>query len=69
MRGLFVLILCIWAAQPAAAQRIPLRYGQAYSSLQTIFALPSLLPNATVTLCVKVWISACLPFQAAASDW
>ena len=43
MRGLVVLILCIWAAQPAAAQRIPLRYGQAYSALQSIFALPVLI--------------------------
>jgi ABC-type nitrate/sulfonate/bicarbonate transport system substrate-binding protein len=43
MRGLFVLILCICAAHPAAAQRIPLRYGQAYSALQSIFALPVLI--------------------------
>ena len=38
-----VTLLCVCVGQKATAQAIPLRYAQAYSSLQTIFALPLLV--------------------------
>ena len=37
------VLLCVCACQGAGAQAIHLRYAQAYSSLQTIFALPLLV--------------------------
>jgi ABC-type nitrate/sulfonate/bicarbonate transport system substrate-binding protein len=43
IRAIIAVPLCICISQSAAAQAIPLRYAQAYSSLQTIFALPLLV--------------------------
>src|SRR3982074_1332105 len=43
MRAASATLLCICFCQPAAGQAIPLRYGQAYSALQSIFALPILV--------------------------
>jgi ABC-type nitrate/sulfonate/bicarbonate transport system substrate-binding protein len=40
MRAIIAALLCFCASQTAAGQAIPLRYGQAYSALRTIFALP-----------------------------
>jgi len=40
MRIIVVALLWLCACQAAAAQAIPLRYGQAYSALRSIFALP-----------------------------
>jgi ABC-type nitrate/sulfonate/bicarbonate transport system substrate-binding protein len=39
MRAIFAALLC-FSATGAAGDPIPLRYGQAYSALQSIFALP-----------------------------
>jgi ABC-type nitrate/sulfonate/bicarbonate transport system substrate-binding protein len=43
MRIIVAALLCLCASQIAAAQAIPLRYGQAYSALRSIFALPLLV--------------------------
>src|ERR1700716_19685 len=43
MRAAIATLLCICFCQTAAGQAIPLRYGQAYSALQSIFALPILV--------------------------
>jgi ABC-type nitrate/sulfonate/bicarbonate transport system substrate-binding protein len=43
MRAILVALLCLCACQSAAAETIPLRYGQAYSALRSIFALPLLV--------------------------
>ena len=43
MRIIVAVLLCACACQSAGAQAIHLRYAQAYSSLQTIFALPLLV--------------------------
>ena len=43
MRAIFAALLCLCACQSAAGQAIPLRYGQAYSALRSIFALPLLV--------------------------
>src|SRR5262244_4238043 len=40
MRAIIAALLCLCASQSAAGQAIPLRYGQAYSALRSIFALP-----------------------------
>jgi ABC-type nitrate/sulfonate/bicarbonate transport system substrate-binding protein len=40
MRIIVAALLWLCACQAAAAQAIPLRYGQAYSALRSIFALP-----------------------------
>jgi len=40
MRDIIAALLCLCACQTAAGQAIPLRYGQAYSALRSIFALP-----------------------------
>ena len=40
MRAIIAALLCLCACQTAAGQAIPLRYGQAYSALRSIFALP-----------------------------
>jgi ABC-type nitrate/sulfonate/bicarbonate transport system substrate-binding protein len=36
-------LLCLCGVEPAAAQMVTLRYGQAYSALRSIFALPILV--------------------------
>lgn len=43
MRAILAALLCLWACQSAGAEAIPLRYGQAYSALRSIFALPLLV--------------------------
>ena len=43
MRAILAALLCLCACQSAAGQAIPLRYGQAYSALRSIFALPLLV--------------------------
>jgi ABC-type nitrate/sulfonate/bicarbonate transport system substrate-binding protein len=43
MRAILAALLCFCACQSAAAEAIPLRYGQAYSALRSIFALPLLV--------------------------
>src|SRR5215470_12679711 len=43
MRAIIAALLCFCASQSAAGQAIPLRYGQAYSALRSIFALPLLV--------------------------
>src|SRR5439155_24898708 len=43
MRFLFAAILTFWAVSAATAQTVTLRYGQAYSALRSIFALPLLV--------------------------
>jgi ABC-type nitrate/sulfonate/bicarbonate transport system substrate-binding protein len=43
MRALVVALLWACTCQAAAGQAIPLRYGQAYSALRSIFALPVLV--------------------------
>jgi ABC-type nitrate/sulfonate/bicarbonate transport system substrate-binding protein len=43
MRAILAALLCLCACQSAAAEAIPLRYGQAYSALRSIFALPLLV--------------------------
>jgi len=43
IRVIVAVVLCACACQSAVAQAIPLHYAQAYSSLQTIFALPLLV--------------------------
>jgi len=43
MRAILAALLCLCACQNAAGQAIPLRYGQAYSALRSIFALPLLV--------------------------
>jgi ABC-type nitrate/sulfonate/bicarbonate transport system substrate-binding protein len=40
MRAIIAALLCLCACQSAGGQAIPLRYGQAYSALRSIFALP-----------------------------
>jgi ABC-type nitrate/sulfonate/bicarbonate transport system substrate-binding protein len=40
MRAIIAALFCLCACQTAAGQAIPLRYGQAYSALRSIFALP-----------------------------
>ena len=40
MRAIIAALLCLCACQTAAGRAIPLRYGQAYSALRSIFALP-----------------------------
>jgi ABC-type nitrate/sulfonate/bicarbonate transport system substrate-binding protein len=40
MRAIIAALLCLCACETAAGQAIPLRYGQAYSALRSIFALP-----------------------------
>ena len=69
MRIIVAALLWLCACQAAAAQAIPLRYGQAYSALRSIFALPlfvaeregyfvrdtngTTVPDAKVTVAVK----------------
>ncbi len=43
MRSLLAALLYLFAVQCAVGQGIPLRYAQAYSPLQSIFALPLLV--------------------------
>jgi ABC-type nitrate/sulfonate/bicarbonate transport system substrate-binding protein len=43
MRAILTALLCLCACHSAAAEAIPLRYGQAYSALRSIFALPLLV--------------------------
>jgi len=43
VRAILAALLCLCACQSAAAEAIPLRYGQAYSALRSIFALPLLV--------------------------
>ena len=43
MRAIIAALLCFCVCQTAAGQSVPLRYGQAYSALQSIFALPLLV--------------------------
>jgi ABC-type nitrate/sulfonate/bicarbonate transport system substrate-binding protein len=43
MRAILAALLCLCASQSAAGETIPLRYGQAYSALRSIFALPLLV--------------------------
>jgi ABC-type nitrate/sulfonate/bicarbonate transport system substrate-binding protein len=43
MRAIIAVLLCLCACERASAQAIPLRYGQAYSALRSIFALPLLV--------------------------
>jgi hypothetical protein len=43
MRVLFASLLCFWFVGPACAQTVTLRYGQAFSALRSIFALPILV--------------------------
>src|SRR5258705_143042 len=43
MRAIIAALLCFCACEGASAQAIPLRYGQAYSALRSIFALPLLV--------------------------
>src|ERR671934_1383717 len=43
MRAILAALLCLCACQSAAAEAISLRYGQAYSALRSIFALPLLV--------------------------
>jgi ABC-type nitrate/sulfonate/bicarbonate transport system substrate-binding protein len=43
MRAIIAVMIFIFACQAAAGQTIPLRYGQAYSALRSIFALPLLV--------------------------
>jgi ABC-type nitrate/sulfonate/bicarbonate transport system substrate-binding protein len=40
---LVTTLICLGSVYPAAAQRVPLRYGQAFSALRSIFALPILV--------------------------
>ena len=43
MRAIIAALLCFCACESACGQAIPLRYGQAYSALRSIFALPLLV--------------------------
>ncbi len=43
MRAIIAALLCFCACESAFGQAIPLRYGQAYSALRSIFALPLLV--------------------------
>ena len=43
MRAILAALLYLCACQSATGQTIPLRYGQAYSALRSIFALPLLV--------------------------
>jgi len=43
MRAIIAALLCFCACENACGQAIPLRYGQAYSALRSIFALPLLV--------------------------
>src|ERR687887_1115977 len=43
MRALIVALLWVATCQGALGEAIPLRYGQAYSALRSIFALPLLV--------------------------
>jgi ABC-type nitrate/sulfonate/bicarbonate transport system substrate-binding protein len=43
MRAILAALLSLCASQSALAEAIPLRYGQAYSALRSIFALPLLV--------------------------
>ena len=43
MRAILAALLSLCACQSASAEAIPLRYGQAYSALRSIFALPLLV--------------------------
>src|SRR4029450_1404109 len=40
MRAIIAALMCFCACENACGQAIPLRYGQAYSALRSIFALP-----------------------------
>src|SRR5260370_145549 len=42
-RPIIAVLLCLCGCQTATRQSVPVRYGQAYSALQSIFALPVLL--------------------------
>ena len=67
MRAIIAALLCLCASQSFAGQAIPLRYGQAYSALRSIFALPLLVAEREGISSAKAWISACFPFRAEAS--
>src|SRR5499426_104824 len=43
MRAIIAALMCFCACESASGQAIPLRYGQAYSALRSIFALPLLV--------------------------
>jgi len=43
LRIVLAAALCVLFASPAAAQTVTLRYGQAYSAMRSIFALPILV--------------------------
>jgi ABC-type nitrate/sulfonate/bicarbonate transport system substrate-binding protein len=43
MRAFAVVLLCLSYVAPAGAQAVTLRYGQAFSALRSIFALPILV--------------------------
>jgi ABC-type nitrate/sulfonate/bicarbonate transport system substrate-binding protein len=43
VRAFAVVLLCLSSVAPAGAQTITLRYGQAFSALRSIFALPILV--------------------------
>src|SRR5262245_47747542 len=43
MRAIIAALICFCACESACGQAIPLRYGQAYSALRSIFALPILV--------------------------
>src|SRR5262245_66229885 len=43
MRAIIAALICFCACESACGQAIPLRYGQAYSALRSIFALPVLV--------------------------
>src|SRR5215475_10405227 len=43
MRAIIAALICFCACESACGQAIPLRYGQAYSALRSIFALPLLV--------------------------
>ena len=45
MRAIIAALLCFCACENACGQAIPLRYGQAYSALRSIFALPLLVAD------------------------
>ena len=67
MRAIIAALFCLCACQTAAGQAIPLRYGQAYSALRSIFALPLFVAEREGYFVREVWISAWCRFPAVGS--
>ena len=53
MRVLFSVLLLLLGGHGASSQGLPLRYAQAFSPLQSIFALPMIVAEREGSMCVR----------------